>query len=99
MKPETLAALRSSIKKWQNIVAGTGEDLGWKNCQLCHRFGHCELNGELCPVRKKSGRVGCLGTPYVIYKEIEHNTDVDRSVAAQDELEFLTSLLPDGESL
>jgi hypothetical protein len=28
MNPDTLAALRGSIQKWQSIVAGTGTDQG-----------------------------------------------------------------------
>jgi hypothetical protein len=39
MDAETLEALKGSIKKHENILAGTGRDKGQKNCPLCQMFG------------------------------------------------------------
>ena len=38
MDADTLAALLRSIEKWENIVAGTGEDDFGTDCALCHKF-------------------------------------------------------------
>jgi hypothetical protein len=67
MKKKTLKALEGSIKKWKKISAGKGLDLGTINCPLCQifyrrkgDFAHCEG----CPVKKKTGKTCCYGTPY-----------------------------------
>jgi hypothetical protein len=39
MDNQTLAALKGSIRKWENIAAGTGVDKGVFNCPLCKLFG------------------------------------------------------------
>lgn len=68
MKPETLKALKLSIKKWKGIVAGTEKDLQNRNCALCKRFGRdCIRMGnkiEKCPVYEATGIFGCHRTPY-----------------------------------
>ncbi len=58
MNKKTLKALKGSIKKWEKIVGGTGEDEGHKNCPLC-KCGCCR-----CPVAIKTGSTDCDGTPY-----------------------------------
>jgi hypothetical protein len=70
MKPETLKALKLSIRKWEQIVEGTGVDTGSDNCALCVRFTdgdgqvQCEEEGEVCPVAKATGNKMCEGSPY-----------------------------------
>lgn len=88
MTPETLTALRGSIAKWEAIVNGTGQDKGTKNCPLCQMFFNVTGNCDGCPVKESSGQSGCDGTPYDHY-------DRDMPEIAEEELEFLKSLLPE----
>lgn len=109
MKRATEIALRKSIKKWEAIVAGTGEDCGSKNCALCKRFfyrgefGCTRDDGEVCPVREASGAPICINTPYETFIEYAEEAegsfprkimDNESAIAAVLELEFLKSLLP-----
>ena len=104
MNPETLKALRGSIRKWRAIVAGTGDDLGVHNCPLCQRFFGprslfpCELQatGEKCPVYERTGKCGCEGSPYDQWDEADIDTP-ESEAAAKAELDFLISLLPKGK--
>ena len=105
MDPATLEALKGSIEKWEEIVAGTGEDQSTANCPLCKMFFENECIG--CPVYKTTGAPHCDDTPYqtkwwplVAYDEDypKVNSNQRRLNAAQAELDFLKSLLPDGAS-
>ena len=103
MTDETRKALEGSIAKWQAIVDGTGENQGPQNCPLCWMFRDDECRG--CPVRERSGRHYCYGTPYTSFEDLDiaalecQDDDVrkallvQRGVAAQAELDFLKSLL------
>ena len=66
MKAKTLTALKDSIRKWTNIVKGTGVDKGTSNCPLCEMFyrltGDYDENCEGCPVAKKTGSSSCFDT-------------------------------------
>ena len=64
MDTKTLKALKGSIKKWENIVLGKGQNLGADNCPLCKVFLTRNRPCVGCPVRTKTGKVGCGGTPY-----------------------------------
>jgi hypothetical protein len=100
MKDETKRALLGSIKKWEDIVAGTGKNLGSSNCPLCQRFGDfdpdnpdlCVRVGEReiepCPVSAKTGKGDCEGSPYYAYER------APSPETAQAEVDFLRSLLP-----
>ncbi len=94
MDAKTLAALRGSIRKWQGIVAGTIQDHGSQNCPLCKLFAFDGCEG--CPVADKVNDTFCDSTPYVEYIETEPYSDEERRLA-QVELDFLISLLPEGE--
>ena len=103
MDAKTLTALKGSIAKWEAIVAGTGEDRGAANCPLCAVFHHSLRSScEGCPVERSTGQYGCLGSPYEHFTDafttpINDLREADRSEAtclAQDELDFLRSLLP-----
>ena len=69
MTPETLAALRGSIEKWDRIAAQEDVDRGTDNCPLCSIFwgrrgdrgNHCEG----CPVFIATGAISCVRTPYI----------------------------------
>lgn len=103
MRRDTLEALRGSIKKWEEIVAGTGVDEGYRNCPLCVMFDNYDdpaANHECdgCPVYAKTDVPGCNETPYdewVLVKGPTRKADTPkRLAAAQRELDFLRSLLP-----
>jgi hypothetical protein len=102
MDEATEIALRKSIEKWEQIVAGTGIDKGKYNCALCLKFAYfnpcdpkrpAENNVESlscckgCPVDDVSN-LGCGDTPYDDWE----NDDTREN--AQAELDFLKSLLP-----
>lgn len=106
MDAVTLDALRASIAKWRGIVLGTERDEGHHNCALCATFlnrddarpgGMCAG----CPVMLRTGVARCDGSPYET-AWVKHAgaltsgfavTDAARA-AAQDEVDFLRSLLP-----
>jgi hypothetical protein len=102
MTPETLEALKGSIEKWRKIVEEGGEDLGVKNCPLCHlhyAYGNCTG----CPVNQASGGQQCGNTPYDEWDELDlfgsGVADTPAKIeAARAELEFLRSLLPQEEA-
>jgi len=108
MDDETLEALKGSIAKWRGVVAGTVDDQGTNNCPLCARFHPFEggsgcLKG--CPVAARTGRSGCLGSPYSDYDEAQESDPEENpgrheqmQAAACAEVAFLISLLPPGES-
>lgn len=91
MNAETLTALRGSIAKWRAIVAGTGINRGPSDCPLCKLFFFVRRCVG-CPVFERTGETGCGGTPYSDY---EKNGELE---VAKAELDFLISLLPEGES-
>jgi hypothetical protein len=97
MDNQTLAALKGSIRKWENIVAGTGVDKGVFNCPLCELFWDDDCTG--CPVSERTGLMNCRGTPYNMWEALTKRDDAthgdpERIAAAQAELDFLRSLLP-----
>lgn len=106
MPPATLSALRASIKHWrENVNAEKPEDvkLGVDYCPLCSVFYNEGCRG--CPVSNKTERGYCGGSPYEDAANA-HNDWEDAVIhrttyqaAAQAELDFLISLLPEGETL
>ena len=100
MDEKTLTALQGSIKKWEKIVSGKGVDRGTENCPLCAVFlPRCDG----CPVKERTGRGFCYGSPYDDFSntfsdtwgESIHKADTPkRKRAALKELKFLKSLLP-----
>lgn len=106
MKPETLTALQGSIKKWEEIVAGTGADRLYANCPLCQHFkGVAECydfyEEERCPVYESTGEPGCTASPYMAWWEATGKPHTERRATtpelvalAQAELDFLRGLLP-----
>lgn len=99
MEKEVLKALKGSIKKWDNIVKGTGGDEGTQNCPLCQLDGFCKE----CPVKLSTGRQCCRRTPYTSWcdhKDKKHDgywgvVKCSKCIEiAKKELAFLKSLLP-----
>ena len=118
MDDKTKKALLGSIKKWEAIVAGTGEDDGENNCPLCELFHpHMGLYEGYdrreraacggCPVREKTKKPYCRGTPYIEWSNADAFTPLngyfspekrtEYTKLAQAELDFLRSLLPEDE--
>lgn len=106
MEPKTLKALKASIKKWErNVKVRKPENAktGPFDCSLCLKFFEKGCHG--CPVSIKTGEICCYDTPYwnarralnewLTYPEyFKHKWQT----AAQAEVDFLKSLLPEGET-
>lgn len=109
MDAKTLTALRGSIAKWRAIVDGTGEDHGADNCPLCEAFFDGPDDDDPicvgCPVAE-ARRPNCAQTPYWNWRELFSVESrwplragtIKQKVAAKAELDFLISLLPEGEA-
>lgn len=111
MRPKTLKALQASIAHWeQNVAAGHPNEASTHglDCALCGEFAWQDEVAlcEGCPVKKRTGYSTCYGTPYYgarfALNEWHENPRAKYRDAfrekAQEELEFLRSLLPPGEA-
>ena len=107
MDPKTLTALKASITKWeQNLKARSPYEVEISpvSCSLCTLFHQDDCEG--CPVSEKTGQSRCFSTPFraadlalTDWEEVDKNSalrDAWRK-AAQAEVDFLKSLLPEGE--
>lgn len=98
MTPQALTALKESIEHWKRIVASPlTEKLGPENCGLCKLFLY-NKNRLLhscrgCPVYASTGQQFCGGTPYGTCAIVDEG-DPRYLIFAQQELDFLISLLP-----
>ena len=107
MPKRTLAALKASIVKWEgNVAAKTPGQvlLGPESCPLCALFFVGDCHG--CPVRQFTGDRDCCGSPYDEALDAWDAWDNEPTIqkyktawreAARAELNFLVSLLPEGE--
>lgn len=116
MKPKTLKALKKSIKHWEELRAGESETtIGPHSCALCKMFWKPTQEHEVkvkcdgCPVAARSGKSGCVNTPYDLLSDAQwpeeydcesdwHDSAEFKDMAAL-ELKFLVSLLPFDEWL
>ena len=111
MDARTLEALKASICHWRdNVAAETPYQLrlGADFCALCELFNPLRPNKcEGCPVSEDTGVSKCQASPYgaaVDAKWLWQGTPDDPAArdrwraAAQAELDFLISLLPEGET-
>ena len=104
MNNEALTALKESIAHWERNATGKFDGMGPEHCNLCQLFIGDRCEG--CPVFESTERPFCIDTPYealdVLFDEIEFSigseTSPDFKALAQDELAFLKSLLPEGET-
>ena len=106
MNKETVKALKASINKWTQILAGKGQDAGCDNCALCQQFYRRSCGR--CPVSQATGFDSCEGSPYIEwcihhYREHAIADFVDLEVVegcdeckklAKAEIKFLQGLLP-----
>jgi len=95
----TLKALLQSIEHWERLASGkrlNDEVVNRVWCALCTEFwdgGDCAM----CPVREKTGKATCSNTPYGdawYAAKIDGLDSTKFKEAAQKELDFLKSLLP-----
>jgi len=90
----TLKALRASIKHWwENWSGAKPFSIGINYCALCSKFNdrHNPKPCIGCPVKDTTGRLWCLGTPYIQIT----NSPLTRqafSPESKDELDFLISI-------
>lgn len=107
MSPATLKALRGSIKKWERIATGKGIDKGGENCPLCQLFILPNDSCAGCPIATRTKQSDCHGTPYMEWHDVNpwpedaggrKATTKAHRAAAQKELDFLKSLLPEAQT-
>lgn len=109
MDSATLAALKGSIKHWRENVEAADHKrvtMGIDYCPLCQMFNTEEKFCMGCPVRARVNRRYCLSTPYEGARHAletwavvnDEPSKVRFRAAAQAELDFLISLLPEGET-
>ncbi|WP_372570391.1 hypothetical protein [Ruegeria jejuensis] len=98
MDKRTLEALKASIEKWEKnatVERNTEALVGAISCPLCKLFMDSCCRG--CPVMERTGKPACDDTPY---DDAVEALDVFLPAfheAARAEVEFLKSLLPEGE--
>lgn len=103
MTPETLAALKASIAKWDKNARVRNTDNAKtcaEDCPLCHLF-HEDFGADRsdcsgCPVAKKTGEPFCWKSPYSKASQAHFRGDAKAfRDAAKAEAAFLRSLLPE----
>jgi hypothetical protein len=85
--------LGGSIQKWQDIMDGTAEDEGVRNCPLCRLYYNPEFGGFPCAgciIRETTRKPFCIGTPYEMYTI--HSESVKNQIK-KSERDFLISLV------
>lgn len=106
MNKQTLSALKASIQKWENVVENNTGENGADDCALCGIYNNEQYDCIGCPVHESTGKQFCNGSPYVKWFHVAAKQRGDGLVwhnaaskqAAQDMLDFLKSLLPEGQS-
>ncbi len=103
MDERTLTALKASIEKWErNAQAEMPTDVltGVEDCPLCELFFSKVCEG--CPVAEAVNAIYCRRTPYGRADQLQRLWGGDDAAAsdfhaaAQAEVDFLKSLLPEG---
>lgn len=105
MDDRTLKALKASIEHWEENALLAEHDwsaISSESCALCDEFSDSE-ECYGCPVAKAANASGCIDTPWEDACGAMQRWIVGRGSgkafrkAAQDELDFLRSLLPESE--
>lgn len=101
MDAATLEALKKSIEHWKENVRAESlvrTSTATRDCALCSLFYNKGCLG--CPVFKETGYTNCYYTPYYQAVEAKYAENIqDFKSAAQAELDFLKSLLPQEEKV
>lgn len=106
MDERTLTALKASIKHWEENVAAEAPDdakTGPDHCALCSQFYWDGNRCAGCPVAERVGKPTCRNPEYdkavgaFMSWSKGKGTREEWRAAAQKELDFLKSLLPEGE--
>ena len=96
MTKRQLKALKASINHWTRLANGTqraDEKPLAAHCALCKLYA--KAGCESCPVKQRTGKSSCLDTPYYKAGDAWSSKDpVFFRSRAQEELNFLKSLLP-----
>lgn len=105
MDARTREALEASIEKWKANAATampTVVRLGVGDCPLCRLFNREGNDCAGCPVHERTKAAFCDNSPYVhafrtwlVWRDLPDNAlaAAEFHAAAQDEVDFLTSLL------
>jgi len=62
---KAIRALTASIEHWERVAAGAtrdGEGVCADSCACCDEWSNVDCDG--CPIKARTGRRGCHGTPY-----------------------------------
>ena len=95
MKEETKQAIKDSIAHWKRMKENRrcGETPGPHGCALCQLFLHSDCVG--CPIAERTKYTFCEGSPYfAASRAFCIGSDSKWQAAAEAEIQFLTSLLP-----
>lgn len=84
--------LESLFSKWNPICLGCHTDQGSRDCPLCIEYEGEDCCSAGCPIAAKVGISCCRRTPYINYVALS-STDKERYTFAEEEVEFLISLL------
>lgn len=92
------AGLVTYIGSNRYVVGGTEVCIGMEKCALCKKYFHQHVDHEdcgACPIRIKTGRNLCEGTPWSSVRDALNNGNlIDICVAVTNMCEFLKSLCP-----
>ena len=102
LSKRALNGLSGSIRKWEKIYSGEGIDSGEDNCPLCQLYGNNDCKS--CPIFRATKIDCCDDSPFTEWVDHHintHDTVIDLKIEcpkckelAQEELDFLKSLLP-----
>ena len=100
MDAKTLAALNGSTKTWERRAKGEDIETTASNCPLCKIFHPMYRKDEGiscsgCPVMEETEQSFCEGTPYYDFLALPVDNAPARMAAAQWEVDFLKSLVPE----
>lgn len=87
-----ITALKGSIRKWEKIVDGSGNDDGCKNCPCCQMWASNNLCYG-CPIAAFSGEESCYNTPY---DSLPPSYREDYQTGAKKELNYIRKVLKAG---
>lgn len=104
MNKATRTALEKSITRWRELARRKlvrNLDLGPHQCPLCRRFLLVTTQACVgCPVRRRTGRLYCAGSPYeaahsaLVWNHPDARVTPELRKAMEAELAFLISLRP-----